>query len=114
MSGPILFKSQYNKRVVAFMTRGYSLTAFAGHIGVGRDTVDKWAKAHPEFNQAIKRGQAARVFYWEKRLITADKVRVTPTLFALKNACPEEWQQPIEGSLVPSPSNTAPQPKEQP
>ena len=86
------------------MTRGYSLTAFAGHIGVGRDTVDDWAKANPDFGQAIKRGQAARVFYWEKRLITAEKVRVTPIMFALKNASPDEWRQPTEEPLISSTS----------
>jgi hypothetical protein len=106
MNESLLFKPQFNKRVVAFMTRGYSLTAFAGHIGVGRDTVDEWAKTNPEFDQAIRRGQSARVLYWEKRLITSEKVRVTPTMFALKNASPEEWQQPIEGSLIPASSTT--------
>ena len=84
------------------MTRGYSLTAFAGHIGVGRDVVDDWAKVHPEFGTAIKRAQAARLYYWEKRLINAERVRVTPILFALRNACPEEWQTPAEYPADPS------------
>lgn len=96
MNPRTLFKPLYCHRVVAFMTRGYSLTAFAGHLGVGRDTVEAWARRHPKFRAAVKQAQAARVYYWEKRLITSDRVRVTPILFALKNACPDEWRQTTE------------------
>lgn len=102
MNKPIPYKTDHCRRVVAFMTRGYSLTAFAGHLGVGRDTVDQWAKTHPRFGQAIRRAQAARVYYWEKRLITSERVRVTPIMFALKNACPDEWRQPAEDPAGPA------------
>jgi transposase len=98
---PTAYKPAYCRRVIWFMGRGYSLTALAAHIGVSRDTVDGWTQSHPEFAEAVQRAQAARVFFWEKRLLTADRARITPVLFALRHACPSEWQ------TEPSPSTPA-------
>lgn len=104
MNKSVPFKPAYCRRIIWFMGRGYSLTAFAAHLGVGRDTVDAWAATHPAFAEAIQRAQAARVFFWEKRLLKADRARITPVLFALKNACPNEWQaaDPMLNPATPS------------
>lgn len=69
------------------------MTAFAGSIGVCRDTISEWASKHPEFSAAIKRGKAARTQSLECELL--DEVlgpRVTARIFALKNAAPDEWR----------------------
>jgi hypothetical protein len=97
---PTLYDERYCDDVVAFMGQGYSKTAFAGSIGVCHDTVIEWAKQHPEFSEAVKRGQAARTQCLEKTLIAGETgPKVTAHIFALKNASPEEWKDKTETDL---------------
>jgi hypothetical protein len=75
------------------MSQGYSLTAFAGSIGQGRDTVYKWIRAHSEFGDAVSRARAARVLWLERKLLRSRKGAETrAAIFALKNAAPDEWR----------------------
>ena len=76
------------------MGDGFSLTAFAGSIGVSRETVYEWERSIPAFSDAIKRARAGRVFALEKQLLSGDNgPSVTARIFALKNASPEEWRE---------------------
>jgi hypothetical protein len=81
------------------MAKGFSLTAFAGEIGMSRETIYVWERQHAEFGDAVKRARAVRVLYWEKRLIKAERTEATPIIFALKNACADEWRQTPEISV---------------
>jgi hypothetical protein len=75
------------------MSEGLSLTAFAGLIGQGRDTVYKWIRAHSEFSDAVSRARAARVLWLERKLLRSRKgAETSAAIFALKNACPAEWK----------------------
>ena len=100
MSAPSKFKPEYCQRIVGFMAKGFSLTAFAGEIGVSRESIYAWEINHAEFGDAVKRARAARVLYWEKRLIKAERAEATPIIFALKNACADEWRQQPEVSVA--------------
>lgn len=60
------YKKEYCKQVVEFMKEGYSFEAFAGKIGVGRQTLYDWSKRHPEFEKAHKAGMAACQLKWEQ------------------------------------------------
>jgi hypothetical protein len=82
------------------MGQGYSLTAFAGEIGHAWSTLHLWMQEHPEFSDAVKRGQAARTKCLEFGLLSADQgPRVTARIFALKNAAPDEWRDKTEQQL---------------
>jgi hypothetical protein len=94
---PSAFKPEYCDRVVDYMAQGFSATAFAGSIKICRDTLHQWQKEHPEFSDAIKKGAAARVAFLEGKLLQGG--HVVPFIFALKNACPEEWRERTD-SLV--------------
>lgn len=91
---PSLYEEKFCEQVVAFMGQGYSKAAFAGHIGVCRDTLDDWGSAHPEFLRATKEGAVARVKFLEARLLREDVAspQITAMIFALKNAMPAEWR----------------------
>jgi hypothetical protein len=98
---PSKFRTAYCDEVIAAGEEGLSLTAFAGTIGVSRDTVNEWTRAHPEFSDAIKIHQAKRTAYLERTLLSSDQgPRVTARIFALKNADPENWKdkQDVEHS----------------
>jgi hypothetical protein len=75
------------------MGEGFSLTAFAGMIGVCKETIYEWINAHLDFSHAVNSARAARVSALETKLLTTQVgVGVTAAIFALKNADPTEWQ----------------------
>ena len=98
---PTKYEPRFCEEVESLMRLGYSKTAAAGAIGVDRDTFLNWAKEHPDFFGAVKRGEAARTHKLETDLLLApDGPNVTSRIFALKNAAPEEWKdkQTLEGA----------------
>jgi hypothetical protein len=101
LSAPIGRPSKYDPDfcddIVKVMGTGLSKTAWAGSIGVCHDTVIEWAKVHPEFSDAVKRGQAARTLKLEQDLLSGTEgPRITSRIFALKNAAPNEWREKVE------------------
>jgi hypothetical protein len=94
---PTKYDPGFIDSIVEFMGRGYSLTAYAGEIGVHRETLLNWGQEHPEFFDAIKRGKAARVKCLETTLLLGETgPKVTGHIFALKNADPDEWRDKHE------------------
>jgi hypothetical protein len=91
---PTLYDAKFCDEVEDFMAQGFSKMAAAGHIGVCYDTLTNWMEAHPEFFQAVRRGQAKRTIFLERDLIAAETgPKVTSRIFALKNAAPDEWKE---------------------
>jgi len=90
---PTDYRPEYCDAVIAAMSDGLSLSAFAGLIGQGRDTVYKWIRAHSEFSDAVSRARAKRVLWLERKLLRSRKgAETSAAIFALKNACPDEWR----------------------
>ncbi|MFK4515873.1 hypothetical protein ABIF20_003238 [Bradyrhizobium japonicum] len=91
---PSGYRPEYCDMVVEAMTsEGLSLTAFAGLIGVSRDAVYDWIRAHTDFSHAVSRARAGRVLYLERKLLRARKgAETSAAVFALKNAQPDEWR----------------------
>ena len=81
--------------MIKFLADGYSITAFAGHIGVARATVFNWKNEHPEFMDAVKVAQAKASLEWEKRLrhfsLTGEG-NATAIIFGLKNRAADDWR----------------------
>jgi len=91
---PTLYDPAFCEQVEEFMSLGFSKMAAAGHIGVCYDTLTNWMEVHPEFFQAVKRGQAKRAIFLERDLLLAETgPKVTSRIFALKNAAPDEWKE---------------------
>lgn len=90
---PSEYRPEYCETVIEHMGQGYSLTAFAGHIRVARDTVYGWIKTHSEFSDAVSRARAARVDWLEGKLLRSRKgAETSAAIFALRNADPMEWR----------------------
>src|SRR5215831_15887279 len=91
---PSTYRPEYCQRVIDHMGKGKSLTAFAGSIGAGKETVYGWITAYPDFAEAVDKARAARVNKLEGKMLDADKMcDVTASIFALKNADPDEWRE---------------------
>jgi hypothetical protein len=92
------FRLPYCDQLVEFMGRGYSLTAFAGEIGVSRATLDRWVADHPTFARAVERGKARRARVLEDKLLAAPgRAAFDLHMDALKGAAPEDWPQEGRG-----------------
>src|SRR6516162_2700709 len=73
---------------------GLSLTAFAGSIGQSGETVYEWSATHPAFSDAVTQAKAARLTFLERKFLAVKNGSEAATsIFALKNAGPQEWKE---------------------
>lgn len=112
---PSKYSPAYCNEAIEYLAQGYSLTAFAGTIGVSRETIYNWQSEHPEFFDAIKIGVAKSSAWWEARLRKQSETyegNVAATIFGLKNRSREDWadRQEVTGAggkdLIPTPTDT--------
>jgi len=101
---PSEYKPEFGNEIISLMATGLSLTAAAAELGFHRDTINEWTKQFPEFSGAVKKAKGKRTLFLERRLLSApDGPTVTSSIFALKNADPDEWrdkrEHEISGSL---------------
>lgn len=102
---PSLYREEYAERVIEFCRDGYTLTAFAGEIGVARSTINEWISAHPEFSEAVSRAKALKARWWEERarevaLKGGQGGQATMIIFGLKNHAPDDFRDKTEHQLT--------------
>ena len=97
MARPSEYKEHFGQEIIGLMATGLSLTAAAADLGFHRDTMYDWGKKFPEFSDALKMGRAKRQLFLERRLLDARAAPVvTSSIFALKNAAPDDWRDKHE------------------
>ena len=85
------------EEILQLMASGLSLAASAAELGIHRQRVYEWMDVHPEFADTVKLAQAKRQLFLERRLLSAaEGPVVTSTIFALKNAGPDDWRDKHE------------------
>lgn len=62
---PPKYEKKYCQQLIEYMSQGYSLEAFAGEIGVCRDTIYEWLKHYEEFSYAMGVGRSKSRAFWE-------------------------------------------------
>lgn len=100
---PSAYSEAYCNEVIEFLAQGHSVTAFAGHIGVARSTVFKWADEIDEFSDALKIGQAKATSFWETILVKVARDgggNATAAIFGLKNRAAEDWNDKTISELT--------------
>lgn len=108
---PSKYDESYCEVAVEYMRDGYSVTALAGHIGVARSTVFKWADEHPAFSDALKTGQALAAMWWEDCLRNVAKEGVgnaSAAIFGVKNRSSEDYKDKRETDLTSSDGSMTP------
>jgi hypothetical protein len=95
---PTDYREEFVERVEAFCAQGYSLTAFAGEIGVCRETISEWCRKYPEFSVAVSRAKALRARWWEARALEVAAKggpggQATMIIFGLKNHAPDDYKE---------------------
>jgi len=63
---PTDYEERYCEMLVEHMKEGYSFESFGAKIDSHRDTLYEWAKVHPKFSDAKKRGMEACQYRFEK------------------------------------------------
>lgn len=70
-----------------------TLAGFAASIGVHRDTLNEWERAHPEFSDAVKRAKCH-----QERILVANglsgRYQGALSIFALKNL--HDWKDKLD------------------
>lgn len=90
---PTDYRPEYCELVIQEMSGGISLGAFAGVVGVARETVYQWMRAHRAFADAVSRARSAQQLAWERKLFVSRKgAEVTASIFVLKNIAPDQWR----------------------
>lgn len=83
------------------MASGLSLAASAAELGIHRQRVYEWMEKNPEFADTVRLAQSKRQLFLERRLLSAEiGPVVTSTIFALKNAGPEDWREKVEQDVT--------------
>lgn len=102
---PTDYKKAYCKQIIAHMAKGLSLESFAGKLGVAKQTVYDWTKAHPEFLDAsIIAREKCRLFYEEMGIkgmtnkISFFNDRIWR--FNMINRFKDEWKERVETDLT--------------
>lgn len=93
---PTDFYPELGDEILGLMQQGLSLAASAAELGIHRQRVYDWVEKYPAFSDTVKLAQAKRQAFLERRLLSADTGPVvTSTIFALKNAGPDDWREKV-------------------
>lgn len=104
---PTDYRPEFGNEILDLMAAGLSLAASAAELGFHRQRVYEWMERHPDFADTVKLAQVKRQLFLERRLLSADAGPVvTSTIFALKNAGPEDWRDKIENHTTLSADNS--------
>lgn len=106
---PTTYDPSLGERIVAIMSEGLSLAAAAAECDVHRRRVYDWEEQHADFAELVALARVKRQAFLERRLLKADiGAIVTSSIFALKNAAPDDFKDKQEidhrsgdGSMTP-------------
>lgn len=102
---PTDYREEYCEGIVEFCAQGYSLTAYAGEIGVARQSITEWARVHPEFSVAVNRAKAVCAKWWEDRGRNVAENggtggQATMAIFGMKNMSSDDFRDKTEHELT--------------
>ena len=98
---PSGYKKEYCEKLVNHGKQGLSFEAFAGEVGVWKETLYAWTRSNPEFLDAKRIAESHSRLFWEKLtvMIATGKIQgasAAITIFALKNRLGWRDRQPDE------------------
>lgn len=64
---PTKYNKKYCQQLIEFAKTGKSYEAFAGFLGVSKQTIYDWEKRHPEFLDAKRQFRALSQQWWEEQ-----------------------------------------------
>jgi len=92
---PTLYKPEYCEKVIQWGKEGKSRTWIAATLDTSRETLDNWAKANPDFLDALSRAKAHEQRWWEDKGqegLTSDKFNGGVWSKSMAARFPAEWR----------------------
>jgi DNA-binding transcriptional regulator YiaG len=83
--------------------QGKSKAQIARTLGRSRQTLENWAKSHPEFMDALKDARELELAWWEDKGqegLTADKFNATAFIFQVKNRFRDDYADVTKTELT--------------
>lgn len=97
---PTTYSPDLGERIISIMEEGLSLAAAAAECGVHRQRVYDWERTHNDFAELVALARVKRQAFLERRILAADSGPVvTSSIFALKNAGPDDWRDKHDHTL---------------
>jgi transposase-like protein len=101
MGRPSAYREEYCEKLVNHGKQGLSFEAFAGEVGVCKDTLYEWVRRHEKFSYSKRIAESHSRLFWEKLtvMIATGKIQgasAAITIFALKNRLGWRDRQPDE------------------
>jgi transposase len=92
---PTKYKPEYCEKVIKWGKEGKSRTWIAAALDTSRETLDNWAKANPDFFDALSRAKAHEQRWWEdagQAGMTSDKFNGGVWSKNMAARFPAEWR----------------------
>ena len=97
----IIVDEKFCAKAESLAAQGLTKQQIALSLGIGVSTLCDKQNKHPEFLEAIKRGQAKGIATIANALFqTAKGGHVTAQIFYLKNRAPDEWKDRVENQVT--------------
>lgn len=106
---PTEYKKEFCEQIIEHCKTGLSFEAFAGEIGVSKDSLYEWVKVYPEFSDAKKKALDCARLYWEKlgrdHIINDGKKSLNSAvwIFNMKNRFSDQWREKTETEISGNP-----------
>lgn len=100
---PSKYDPEYCETVVALGSQGKSKVEIAFEIGVIAETLDNWAKAHPEFFEALTRAKQAEQVWWERKgrdNIESQVFQASMWSRSMAARFPKDWREKSEVDMT--------------
>jgi hypothetical protein len=97
---PTKYKPEYCQRVIDLGFEGNSKAQIAREIGVDRNTLDDWAKVHPDFSRALKIAKELELAWWEDQgksgLALGRDFNAVAFIFQVKNRFRDDYAEKVD------------------
>ena len=91
---PQKYTPELGKNILELMEEGYSLEAACGILNTYLQRIYEWQEKHPELKRLVRIAKAKRLAHLERKLLApSSSDKIPSTIFALKCARSEEWQE---------------------
>ena len=92
----VKYKPEFCDKLIDWMSKGYSYSAFAGEIDVCRETINNWETQHPEWKKAKKTAFAKCLKWWESAGMSGMTGNIkgfnaSVWIFSMKNRFKEDY-----------------------
>lgn len=96
---PSSYREEYCKRVIELGREGCGKAEIALELGITRETLDEWARVHPDFSDAVTCARGVSAGWWEaqgRKGIWSRDFNANAYRLQVMNRFPADWRDKQE------------------